>query len=532
MLRILVKKQLEEVFRGYFYNSKKNCMRPKWQIALYFVFYALIMVGLLGGMFTGLSFSLCGPFTAAGYGWLYFVMMGGIAAAIGIFASVFNCYSGLYLGKDNDLLFSLPIPLRIIIASRLINVYILGAMYSATVMIPTSVIYWITAGISAISVICHLLWYIMITVFVLMLSCIFGWIVAKLSQKIKNKGLISAAATLLFIGLYYYCYFKAGDLIQQVITHVDSYADKIKGAAYILYLFGRVGESDIIATLIMSAITAVVFTLVWRLMSRSFLKIATAEGKTAKIKYREKRYTQKTVFGALVSKELAKFTSSSGYMLNCGMGILLIPVGGIALLFKGKMLAEVIGNMFADKPGVLPIMICGALCTLAAMNDIATPSVSLEGKSLWIPQSLPVHAGKVLRAKACIQIILTGIPMLVACICALFVVDASVPVKILMVIVPLIQVVFSSLFDLILGLKMPLLNWTNELAPIKQSGAIVASMFGGWIFTMIMMVAYILVGYKLGAFTYLIICGVIYALAALIMLRWLDTKGAKEFEAL
>ena len=53
MLKILVKKQLAEVFKSYFYDAKKNRMRPRWAIALWFIFFVLIMVGLLGGIFTG-----------------------------------------------------------------------------------------------------------------------------------------------------------------------------------------------------------------------------------------------------------------------------------------------------------------------------------------------------------------------------------------------------------------------------------------------------------------------------------------------
>ena len=70
----------------------------------YFVFFFVVMVVVLGGMFTFLSFSLCGGLTMAGMGWLYFLLMGMIAIVLGAFGSVFNTYSGLYLAKDNDLL--------------------------------------------------------------------------------------------------------------------------------------------------------------------------------------------------------------------------------------------------------------------------------------------------------------------------------------------------------------------------------------------------------------------------------------------
>ena len=55
MLKTLVKKQLMEIFRSYFYDAKKNQRRSTLSTALFIVFFVLIMVGLLGGIFTFLS---------------------------------------------------------------------------------------------------------------------------------------------------------------------------------------------------------------------------------------------------------------------------------------------------------------------------------------------------------------------------------------------------------------------------------------------------------------------------------------------
>ena len=60
MLKLLLKKQLTEVFKGYFYNAKKNKKRSKVGVVLYFILFGAIMIGLLGGIFTALSLALCG----------------------------------------------------------------------------------------------------------------------------------------------------------------------------------------------------------------------------------------------------------------------------------------------------------------------------------------------------------------------------------------------------------------------------------------------------------------------------------------
>ena len=79
MLKVLLKKQLMEVFKSYFYDAKKNKMRSKGAIAGWIIFFVLIMAGVLGGMFTALSLSMCAAMTKAGMDWLYFLLMGGVA---------------------------------------------------------------------------------------------------------------------------------------------------------------------------------------------------------------------------------------------------------------------------------------------------------------------------------------------------------------------------------------------------------------------------------------------------------------------
>ncbi|MCR4615989.1 MAG: hypothetical protein K5756_07580 [Clostridiales bacterium] len=532
MLKLLIKKQLAEVFRNYFYNPKKNEMRSKGSVIAWFVFFVLIMVGMLGGMFTFLAVTLCKPLSLEGIDWLYFTIMSGLAIVFGAFGSVFNTFSGLYLSKDNDLLLSLPIPIKYIIISRLMNVYLLGTMYSATVMLPTLIVYWVIAGITLSSVICGLLLFITVTAIVMILSCVLGWVVAKISQKIKTKSFITVAASLAFIAAYYFVYFKAQTLIRNLIANAQIYGDKIKGSAYWLYLFGRMGEGSFGATAIFVCASAVLLAIVWFVLTRSFLSIATSSGKVEKIKYVEKSVKEKSSFGALLGKEFAKFTSSPNYMLNCGLGVLFIPVFGVLMLIKGRELLPILNDVFAQKAGSVCVLVCAMLCAISSMNDMAAPSVSLEGKNLWIAKVLPIEPKTVLYSKLSMHLILTMIPMIFSIICAAIVLEASSVDKLLICAIALLFVLFSSAGNLAVGLKMPNLTWTNELVPIKQSGAVLIAMFGSWAIVAVFAGLYLLIGYKIGSTPFLGIWAALLAAGSALLLRWLKTKGSRTFAEL
>ena len=179
MLKTLLHKQMPEIFRSYVYDAKKNRKRSKAATIGLIVLYVLLMVGLMGGIFTFLSLVLCGQLAELGLIWMYFALMGLIAVFLGAFGSVFNTYAGLYLSKDNDLLLSLPIPVRYIMLSRLLSVYLMGLMYSAVVIVPAVIVYWITVPVTAAAVAGGVLLTLLISLIVMLLSCLLGWFVAK-----------------------------------------------------------------------------------------------------------------------------------------------------------------------------------------------------------------------------------------------------------------------------------------------------------------------------------------------------------------
>lgn len=137
MIRLLVKKQLVEIFRGYLYNAKKNKARSHKATTAMIAGFILLTLLLSGGMFGMLAYTLAGPLCAAGLDWLLFLILGLLALVFGCFGSVFNTFHGLYLASDNDLLLSMPIPVRAILISRLTATWLMSMLYSGMVTVPT-----------------------------------------------------------------------------------------------------------------------------------------------------------------------------------------------------------------------------------------------------------------------------------------------------------------------------------------------------------------------------------------------------------
>lgn len=532
MLKTLLHKQMMEIFRSYFYDAKKNRQRSKASTAMFIVLFAFLMVGVLGAIFTYLSLSMCRPLADAGMGWLYFTLMGLVSILLGAFGSIFNTYASLYKAKDNDLLLSLPIPTSCIMISRLLTVYLMGLMYSGVVILPAIIVYWCKVSVSFGAIAGSLVLLVCISLIVLILSCSLGWVVAKISLKLKNKSFATVLLSLVFIGVYYLFYFKAQTLLQELLLNAAVYGAKIRGAAYPLYLLGRMGEGDLAAILTVTAVVLALFALMWYMLSRSFLKIATATGKSDRKVYRETRTEKRSAFAALFSKELARFTGSPNYMLNCGLGTLFLPALGVFLLIKGSSFLGSLSEFLSECPGVLPVLLCAAVCMVSAMNDSAAPSVSLEGKNLWIAHSLPIAPWDALKAKLSVQLLITAPAALFCSVCMLIAAKCSILESIFVLVLPQLFVIFSALLGLTLGILSPNLTWTNETAPIKQSMAVTIALLGGWVYGILMALLYLFAASSLGAVLYLLLFTLATLAASAALYLWLRHKGSARFAAL
>ena len=208
MLKILIKKQMAEIFRMYFYDRRKNTARSVAATAAYFLLFACLMIGMVGGMFGFLAYNMRTVLQLPELSWFYFSVFGLIAIVFGLFGSVFNTYSALYLAKDNDLILSLPISVNTVITARLIGVYLTGLLFSSAVIVPSFVIFYIYGTVTLTSVIGTILFLLIVSVMVFLLSCILGYAVARISVKLKNKSLATVLISLVLSARIIICISK------------------------------------------------------------------------------------------------------------------------------------------------------------------------------------------------------------------------------------------------------------------------------------------------------------------------------------
>lgn len=533
MFKALIKKQYYECFRTYFVNAKTGKARSKAGVAGLFIFFAALMLFLCSAFF-GMSL-LLGRLFEVGLSWLYYALTGVVSIALGTFGSVFSTYSTLYMAKDNELLLSMPIPPSKILITRMSLVYGLGLLYSGVVWLPAIVYSWIFTSPSAPSVIFGLLLLPVIALFVTVLTCVLGWVVALIASHVKKKSFLTVVLSLIFFSLYYFVCFRMSDFMETLVTNSGAVSQGMKTWGNFFYQLGRAADGGIVPMLLFTGITLALFALCFYVLSRSFTHIVTKTPTVGKSAVKATAGKAQDVKSALFKRELKRFTASATYMLNCGLQIAILPILTVIAVIKRDALQEILtafSSMIPEITPLLPLIVLAVVCLILAIGVISTPSISLEGKHLWILRSMPVTGREVLEAKLRLHVALNIGPAVLAVVVLGWCVAIDWQTIVFMAVFVWMYVWLTGEIGLILGLKRPNFNWTMETMPIKQSMNVMFSWLIGWGLIVLVCGGGYLLRSTVSVGTYVAFAMVAVALAARMFKRWLDTKGDALFSAL
>lgn len=531
MLKALFKKQFMELFRAYFVSRKNGKVRSRGQTIGFFALFAVLIV-YLGFMCFGMAFALGSALIPLGMDWLYFSLMGTMAILLGVFGSVFNTYTGLYRAKDNDFLISMPIPPRWIVIVRLSGVFGLSLLYSAVIWVPTLLYYFLFAAPGTPAVIFGVLLWPLIAAFVTVLTCALGWVVALVSSKISSKSFVTVALSVVLLGAYYFFCFRMREFFTAMVENVDAVGGFMRVWFNFLYQMGQAATGNVLGMLIFAGVTVLLGYLCLWLMARTFISLATQSAAGAGSKTRKaKALKSHTPRAALLRREFKRFGASAAYMLNCGLGVMFMLAIAVFALIQQDTLQRGLGQAAAEMPWLppmLPLLAASITCGMASINVISTPSVSLEGKRLWILQSLPIAPAEVLKAKLWLHVLINGIAASLTTGVLCFCVRTDWLGAVLAVAYAAAYVWLTGVIGLMLGLKRPNLHWTVETQPIKQDLTVLLSLLLGLVIVLPAPIAYfVLIPLRPESRLFLLLFVLLLGGIAFALTRWLTRTGAR-----
>ena len=410
---------------------------------------------------------------------LVFIFMGMGALVGGLLFTTFAVKGVVFCGKDNDLLLSMPVSSTALMASRVTAIYLENLLFSFFVLVPAGVV---CAILTERGVGRDPLFWVRLIVAVLALplldtalSVLLGALVAFLSAKVSKGALGQNIVMALFLAAVFYFSFNLNGMIEDLAANAAGVKSSLSWAAPLLWMAdGILGDWGLL--LAFAACCVIPFALVVFGLGRVYRKAVTAfAARSARHDYKLSAQSASGQKKALLAKEIKRFFGTPMYMWNAGLGLVMLLAAGVAALVMRNELRELI----AMAEGALPVLPMAAAVIGFCLSTcaIAAPSISLEGKYLWILREAPVGEGTLLWIKVSFQLLLT-LPCTVAA-GACIAVALALPLwqGAVMIAATVLFAVGHGAFGMLMGLCFPKMDAVNETVVVKQSLAVLLGMF-------------------------------------------------------
>ncbi len=382
--------------------------------------------------------------------------------------------------KEYDMIMAMPFAVKSIISGKFWYMYIKSIPMSALISLSMLVGYGVSGCLTFLS--CAL-WIVMtfaLPIIPMVVATALGAVTVKIGAKFKYKNIAQAVLiAMLILPIFFSRFFIESTIRNDELDDVmQTISDGIHSTTaympFVRWFSEAVSESVISSFLLVVVSAIIVYELFLVLISKFYRKMnSDLSAGTGSNKFELTTQKQQSMVKTIALKEFKRMMGSSTYLLNAGLGQIMVTFMGIAMLFVKP---EVIIQAMMQGAPIEASLIFPAVPLLfyffIGMVPTTACSPSLEGKNYWIMQTLPIspmddNKGKILY-NLCISIPFAAFATIAASICF----RSSVMDAIISVIAISSMCIFSTINGLRSGLKHRRLDWENEIEVIKQGMAI------------------------------------------------------------
>lgn len=152
------------------------------------------------------------------------------AFALMVFGTVFTAKAQLFESKDNELLLSLPVRPRDILASRMASLLLWNLLFGLLVAIPALLAWVQAARLPALGFVSFILLLPALACFSLAVTSLLAWALSLLGSRVRNKSLATIIGSVVFLGLYFAVIFRMNSYITQLAQNGAQIAAALSGA--------------------------------------------------------------------------------------------------------------------------------------------------------------------------------------------------------------------------------------------------------------------------------------------------------------
>jgi ABC-2 type transport system permease protein len=395
-----------------------------------------------------------------------------ITSLITFMFTIHSAKDNLFGSKDNNLLFSMPLRSRTILLSRLITTIIWNLLVSLVLIIPVIIVYLSKVDVSFIFFVNILIIFLLLPIIPTILASVFGYLVAYFTSKSNKKNWMELSLLLIFTFGLYYLFYNGTNILNALVTNQQLIQNILKYGCYPIYLVGEIlGGSNTYSLIMFIVINLVAFLLFIYILNIKYKSIISRlqENRT-KSNYVMKSLKTLSEKKALFKKEIKRYFSSPIYVMNTGIGMLMLLMFSIGTIFFDK--EQILGLMgFTDLGTVFFAVLIVIFAFVIFMTSTTSASISIEGQNFWIVKSLPINYKSLLDAKLYLNYIIVIPIVFISTIILKFSIGLTIIEAIMLFIFAIICAICEAQLGLLINLKYPKMDAQNDVIIVKRSAS-------------------------------------------------------------
>ncbi len=483
------------------------------------------------------SFAIAGQLAEIGALHLLLLWVPAMAVIAGLFFTAFAAQGVVFGGRDADLLLSMPVPSLMVLGAKLIALYAENLVFCLFLALPAGAAWlWHGGGGGLLFVLRLLVGVLFLTLLPTVLSLAAGGVLSWLGGRFANRKAVNLLLyALLMVGVFVagiqinlgVSALMAGELMAEI-------GDVSTGweLPFLWFQRGVCGSWGELGGFCLGMLALAL--LAAGVCARFYQQILTglrSYGRRAA--YRFQRMNAAGRRCALLRKEAERYFGTPIYLFNTGIGLVLMPVAGIAAVVMGGKLRDMLAQAGM---GGMPLLSLAAavIAFLVSTVAITGSSISLEGKCLWILKEAPIPARELLNVKAGFHLLLVCPCVLVYSVGMAWGLGLTLAEGAALLAAGAAFAGFTALLGLTANLCFPKLDALNDMVVVKQSAAAFAATLGGMAAALACggVVWGLTVSGLAGETAAMGVCAGLLLAGCAILYGWLQTRGVERFQGL
>ena len=431
----------------------------------------------------------------------------------------------IFNSKDHDLLASLPISKKIIVASKLINVYIFNLLIIAIIMVPAYIAYINVASYSPNFLLLALISILTIPIIPTIIAVFLNSIITIISTHFKYKKIIQTILMLILMVFSLYFAYEMNSNLELNLFNISESFNNFFNSFYPLtkYFTSMIVDNNMHSMLIFIGISILSIIVLTIFLSIFYNKVTNKIAVRTHHNINYKHISNHSYFTNLVKKDIKRVLCSPNFLLNSCIGLILLILIPIILFFVNINDIENIALTEDTLIKYLPII----FAFFILLSSTTSSLISLEGKSIYILKMLPIKFSKIWQSKVLSNYIIILIASFISLVIFNFSLNLTLKTNIEIIMIILSSGLFISLYGLVINLVFPNFSWKSEIKVIKQSASSFITVITGLLIGLFIV-------YKCNTFpnNYIFLLFISFIIVSFILVLFLQIVGFKIFEKL